>query len=460
MSRPPRSRPRVGLRSRLTLYFGVGGLLLATFLAVLTYSLARGYLVGQRERAAVRAARSNAAVLTARLQADDTDVHGMLDALGRRSGADAEAFLVVDGEFFGAAPSDTPHRLPESFKTSLAEDDPVRQRVRMPTTRLAIGIPLPGSDTAYVEVVSLGELERTLRTLSSALLAAAAVTCVAFAALGWAASRRVLRPVTEVAHAASAIAEGRLGTRLDVGGDLDLRPLADSFNAMADALQRRIERDARFTADVSHELRSPLTALATSFSVLEAHQGEMTERPRRATELLAHEITRFTTLVEDLLEMSRADAGLALELDEVRLDDLVRRTLDRTAYATVPLEVSGEPIVVLGDKRRLDRVLVNLLDNAAAHGGGAVRVAVTRSGGLARIEVDDAGPGIAPGEREHVFERFARGAVGADRRRSRGAGLGLALVREHVRAHRGTVRVEDRPGGGARLVVELPLAPA
>ena len=439
--------------------FGVGGLLLATFLAVLTYSLARGYLLSQRERSAVRAARANAAALTTRLGSPDADLPELLAALGRRSGADAEAFLVVEGEFHGGSGlSTTPERLPRSFVAELAGGEPVRQRFRAGGPRLAVGIPL-GNDTAYVEVVSLRELERTLRTLSQALLAAAAVTCVAFAALGLAASRRVLKPVTEVAEAASAIAEGRLGTRLDVGGDRDLRPLADSFNAMADALQRRIERDARFAADVSHELRSPLTALATSFSVLHTHADEMTERPRRATHLLAREIERFTKLVEDLLEISRADAGLPLELDDVRLADLVRQTLDRTAYAGVPLEAGGGPIVVRADKRRLDRVLVNLLDNAAHHAGGAVRVGVSRSGGLARIEVDDAGPGIAPDERAHVFERFARGAVGADRRRGRGAGLGLALVREHVRAHGGSVRVEDRPGGGTRFVVELPLAP-
>lgn len=452
------SRPRAGLRARLVVSFGVGGLLLATLLAVLTYSLARGYLVGQRERAAVRAARANAAVVAARLRAEDADLRATLDALGRRSGTDAEAYLLVDGDLHGARGTAVT-ALPEAFVSTVAAGEPARQRFRAPAGRLAVGIPLPGTGTAYVEVVGLGELERTLRTLSNALLAAAAVTCVAFAGVGWGVSRRVLRPVREVAGAASAIAEGRLGTRLDVGRDRDLRPLADSFNAMADALQRRIERDARFTADVSHELRSPLTALATSFAVLEAHEGEMTERPRRATRLIAHEIERFTRLVEDLLEMSRADAGLALELDEVRLDDLVRQTLDRTPYAAVPLD-AREAVVVRADKRRLDRVLVNLLDNAAHHGGGAVRVGVWSSGGRARVEVDDAGPGIVPGEREHVFERFARGAVGADRRRGRGAGLGLALVREHVRAHGGTVRVEDRPGGGARFVIELPLAPS
>ena len=440
--------------------FGVGGLLLATFLALLTYSLARGYLLEQRERAAVRAARSNAGALATRLDAAEPDLRALLDALARRSGVDAEAYVVVGGESFGA--TDAPPRpLPEGLRSAVGAGEPARQLFRDgEAPRLGITVPLGRSGATYVEVVSLAELDRTLRTLSRALLAAAAVTCVGFAGLGAIASRRVLKPVTDVAGAASAIAEGRLGTRLDVGGDPDLRPLADSFNAMADALQRRIERDARFTADVSHELRSPLTALATSFSVLEAHEDEMSERPRRATRLLAHEIERFTGLVEDLLEMARADAGLPLELDEVRLDELVRSTVARPAYAGVPLDVAGAPVVVRGDKRRLDRVLGNLLDNAAHHGGGAVRIGLSRDGERARVEVDDAGPGVAEDVRERVFERFTRGGVGADRRRGRGAGLGLALVHEHVRAHGGSVWVEDRPGGGARFVVTLPLAPS
>lgn len=437
----------------------MGGLLLATALALTTYSLTRSYLLDQRERAAVRVALLNAEAVNTRLRLGETDLPGLLDTLSRGSGS--ETLVLLDDQVFGSSVTDTPARLPRAFLAALRAERGVMQRFHEPDApHLAIGVPLPTEGAGYVEVVSLAELERTLGTLASTLLAAAAVTCVSFAGLGFVASRRALRPVADVSAAASAIASGQLDTRLDAVADPDLRALADSFNGMADSLQRRIDRDARFTADVSHELRSPLTTLATSFSVLEGHQQELTERPRHAVRLLSHEIERFTRLVEDLLEISRADAGLALELDEVRVDDLLRETVARSAYNDVAVEVeSGVEMRVAGDKRRLDRVLMNLLDNASQHAGGAVRVAARRVAATVEIEVDDAGPGVLPEERERIFERFARGAAAGSRRRGHGTGLGLALVLEHVHAHGGTVRVVDRPGGGARFVVALPAAP-
>jgi signal transduction histidine kinase len=124
-----------------------------------------------------------------------------------------------------------------------------------------------------------------------------------------------------------------------------------------------------------------------------------------------------------------------------------------------PVEFADEPALVMGDRRRLDRVVANLLDNADRHAGGAVRLAVCRRNGRVRIEVDDAGPGVDEGQRERVFDRFARDASAGQRRHGGGTGLGLALVAQHVQYHRGAVWIEDRPGGGARFVVELPEVP-
>jgi two-component system, OmpR family, sensor histidine kinase MtrB len=451
---------RSGLRTRLTLAFGVGGLLLATILAALTYGLTRSYLVRQREGAAIRAARSNAQAVAAGLRGGSPDVPAVLDALGSRTGS--ETLVLVGDAVFGSEVSTTLTRLPPAFLDRLRSGDAIRQRVDLgSTTYLAVGFPLSGGDTRYVEVFSLAELDRTLRTLSSVLVAAAAITTLGFGLLGFWVSRRVLTPLRDVAAAAGAIAEGRLDTRLDVGPDRDLQPLAGSFNAMADALQRRIERDARFAADVSHELRSPLTTLATSVGVLEANEEQLTDRPRQALRLLARELDRFVRLVEDLLEISRADASASLVLEEVSLDDLVHNAIVRSPYAEVPTALpEAGALVVRADRRRLERVLMNLLDNARSHAGGAVLVSVRRAGDAARLEVDDAGPGVAADERSRVFERFSRGRTGADRSRAGGVGLGLALVAEHVRSQGGRVWVEDRPGGGARFVVELPVVRA
>ena len=222
-----------------------------------------------------------------------------------------------------------------------------------------------------------------------------------------------------------------------------------------------MRRDTRFAGDVSHELRSPLTTMANAAAVLENRRDELSGTARRALDLLTGEVERFQRMVVDLLEISRDDPGRAApDGDDAEVLDLAELVAAVTALRAGPapaVEAAG-PVPVRGDRRRLDRVVVNLLENADRYGGGPVRVAVTRSGGRARIEVDDAGPGVPEELREQVFERFTRGSRAGRRGDDTGSGLGLALVALHVDRHGGSVHVEDRPGGGARFVVDLPEA--
>jgi signal transduction histidine kinase len=325
-----------------------------------------------------------------------------------------------------------------------------------------VGVPLQSVDAEYYEIVSLAELDDTLNSLSVALIAAGLLTTLTGAAIGWFVSRRVLRPLAEVGHAAEAIAGGNLDTRLEARRDPDLAPLAASFNEMAQALQDRIERDARFASDVSHELRSPLMTLAASIEVLQARRDEMPDRAQRALDLLVADVARFQTLVEDLLEISRIDAGAArLQLDEVLLPELVMQAVAASTDADVPVSVDAgiADLVVEADKRRLVRVIANLVDNAAKYGAGATAVTLRQVPGGVEIAVEDRGPGVPPDERERVFERFARGGEAGRRGSGEGVGLGLALVAEHIRLHGGTVWVEGRRDGqtGARFVVRLPV---
>ena len=184
---------------------------------------------------------------------------------------------------------------------------------------------------------------------------------------------------------------------------------------MVDQLQERIEREARFTSDVNHELRSPLTTLANSLSVLEARREELPPKAMQALDLLGAEVRRFRRLVDELLR-ARAQLG----------------------------------------HRHLERTFANLFENAERYGGGATLLAVEDHGATVRFVVEDAGPGIAPEERERIFERFSRGTTGRRRGLGDGTGLGLAIVQQYVQQHGGRVWVEDRPGGGARFIVELP----
>jgi len=271
-----------------------------------------------------------------------------------------------------------------------------------------------------------------------------------------------------------AIASGQLGTRLPAAiDDPDLAGLTGSFNAMVDQLQERIEREERFSSDVSHELRSPLTTLSTTLAVLEAHNAELSEPAQRALALLGADLRRFQRMVGDLLEIARSDAGSSdVALEEVTLGELVRRSVAANSRTlpgggpgpTVEVDPSVAQAWVTVDKRRFERVMANLLENAALYGGGATAVRV-RPGpsdpdgrATVRVSVEDHGPGVSPTERSRVFERFYRGQTSGQRGAGNGTGLGLALVAEHVRLHGGRVWADEATGGGARFTVELPVA--
>jgi signal transduction histidine kinase len=456
---------RLGLRTRLTVAFSLGALVLSVLLAVVTYALASDSLVRHRESSATRQAYLNARVLRDALPS--TEEQDLLDALDTPMGA--SPVLLSAGQWYAANPVERGReQVPFALRETVASGQPARMRFTLDgETYLAIGVPIPVLDAAYFEIASFAEVERSLSSLAIALGTAALLTTIAGAALGVAASRRVLRPLAPIGAAAEAIAGGRLDTRVARVDDPDIGTLVDSFNHMAGALQARIERDGQFASDVSHELRSPLTTLTASVGVMQSRREELPERSRAALDLLAADVARFTSMVEDLLEISRFDAGAArLHLETVRIGELVMAAMAAATPVDVPVSVSGDAASsrVTVDKRRLVRMLANLLGNAERHGGGATLVAVELADpSHVRLAVEDAGPGVPPEDRDRIFERFTRGTEESGRRGlGDGVGLGLALVVEHARLHGGRVWVEDRADGlpGARFVVELPLAAA
>ncbi len=455
-------RPELGLRTRVTLAFAGGAFLLSAALSGISYGLVRNYLVDQTQTAAYREAFANAAVARDGLRQSGANIPRILASLQDTDGSPS---LVFYGDnWFPSKAGIARESLPQPLRQAVNSGHPSRQAYRLEgTTVLAVGLPLPASDASYFELFNLDQLNRTLRFLGLALLGVGLATTVAGAAVGRWASARVLRPVSDVAEAAAAMAGGRLETRLPDTDDADLYTLTTSFNSMADALQARIERDARFASDVSHELRSPLTTLATTVGVLGSRRDELPERSRAALDLLTADVDRFQRLVEDLLEISRYDAGVAdLHLDDVLLTELVTRAVASVGGPAVEIGpgAAADGLAVQADKRRMTQVIKNLVENAARYGGGATRVIVDAGSYVARVAVDDEGPGVAPEEREAIFERFFRGSASGQRRGGgQGSGLGLSLVTEHVRLHGGRVWVEDNPiGKGARFVVEIPLA--
>jgi len=289
----------------------------------------------------------------------------------------------------------------------------------------------------------------------------------------------VLRPLADVSQVAEAISLGKFDARLvdtEWADDPDLGQLVSSFNAMVSSMQMRIDRDAQFASDVSHELRSPLTTFNASLEVLRNAREEMPDRAQIALDLLSSDMERFTQLVEDLLEISRFDAGaVRLELDEVLLVETIKQAVRSLSREPIPVEGSGlDDLLISCDKRRLMRILANFIDNAKKYANGATGITVERvsastddstSGDeeprldTVQIAVEDAGPGVPEAERAKIFDRFNRGGQGGSRGTDLGVGLGLALAAEHARLHGGSVWVEGRSDGlpGSRFVVELPL---
>ncbi|TQM84452.1 signal transduction histidine kinase [Saccharothrix saharensis] len=452
--------PRLSLRWRVAVVLGIGSLLLTSALAVLVWNLTSGYMLRQREQSAIRQAQVNVRLVDEALR---TGSDGLEDLLtGLTTGPDSTVLLYRTGQVLTSGRQVDPRVLPDELVELGRHDTPAGQRLVVDGIPvLAVSLPIDSTDGAYVELAPLVQLDQTFRFLSILLITGTVVNGLLSVALGSWASRRALRPLTTLTAAASRIAGGDLKARLPTQTDPDLTHLATTFNSTADALEQRVLRDARFAGDVSHELRSPLTTMVNAAAVLRRRRAEIPGTAGRALDLLTSEVDRFADMVVDLLEISRADQQADdTDLEVIDLASLVDNVLDSRPGTEVPVR-TGRPdpqVLVLGDRRRLDRVVDNLLDNAERHAGGAVRVAVLTRDGRARLEVDDAGPGVPPGLRDRIFHRFDRGTRAGSRGTDTGSGLGLALVAQHVQRHGGSVWVEERPGGGARFVVEIPEA--
>ncbi|MFE2757376.1 sensor histidine kinase [Actinosynnema sp. NPDC059335] len=450
--------PRLSLRWRVALVLGAGSLLLTSAVAVLVWNLSSGYMLRQREQSAIRQAEVNVRLVDEALRTGSDALEELLTGL--TTGPDSTVVLYRSGQVLTSGRQVDPRALPDRLVELGRRGTPATQRLVVDGIPvLAVSLPISSTDAAYVELAPLLQLDRTFRFLSVLLISGAVVSGLLGVALGSWAGRRALRPLTELTEAASRVAGGDLAARLPTQIDPDLAHLATTFNATADALEERVLRDARFASDVSHELRSPLTTMVNAAEVLRRRRAEIPGTAGRAVDLLTSEVDRFARTVVDLLEISRSDQRADdAEPEVIDLASLVDNVLDSRPGTEVPVRTGVPGPRVLGDRRRLDRVVNNLLDNAERHAGGAVRVAVLARDGRARLEVDDAGPGVPPELRDRIFHRFDRGTRAGSRGADTGSGLGLALVAQHVQRHGGSVWVEDRPGGGARFVVEIPEA--
>ncbi|MFD3495042.1 ATP-binding protein [Streptomyces sp. NPDC058690] len=480
-----RSRRLVGgLRTRLVVTFVVVALISAVTATALAYRDARTAVLQRTQNAAVNDLRERVAAVAA-----DFDVPPDQQSLSRfaakvSDGIGARIVVARYQDLVAVSDSlaETDGRITPELRTAVRAGNGARlQRVMWRgEPYLAVGMPVTYADgdhrTSGLEVFAITDL-RAERDDTAALLdsvRAGIVPVVLLAAvLALLAAGTVLRPVRKLGRATRELAAGDLGSRVAVTGHDELADLATTFNETADALQasdaelREQEAKARrFVADVSHELRTPLAAMTMVATVLEEDADQLPPDAARAARTVGAETARLSRLVEDLMEISRFDAkAVRLNAAETDLADAVRASLALRGWTDEVQTHLHEGVRAVVDRRRIDVIVANLVGNALRHGSPPVTVtlgtALDANGEWVTLEVADHGPGLPPGARERVFDRFYK----ADAARTRGAaddsgqgsGLGTAIALENARLHGGTIDVADGAQRGAVFTLRLPL---
>ncbi|MDY7085693.1 MAG: MtrAB system histidine kinase MtrB [Actinomycetota bacterium] len=350
----------------------------------------------------------------------------------------------------------------------------VTARVNDRTTKYLItGSPVPTS-FGHVELyymVPLTTEDSAANQIRTTVLATGIALVLMLGVIAGLVTRLVVTPVRVAARTAQRLSAGLLDQRMKVDGEDDLALLAASFNQMAANLQRQIVRleelsrlQRRFTSDVSHELRTPLTTVRMAADLIFAERDEFDPAVARSAELLQTELDRFESLLTDLLEISRFDAGFAaLDAEHTDLVPIVERVADRLSGLAervgveIELRVPDQPVIAEVDPRRVERVLRNLVGNAVEHGEAKpVRVTLASDDAAVAITVRDHGIGLKPGEERLVFNRFWR-ADPSRARQTGGTGLGLSISAEDARLHGGWLEAWGAPGEGAQFRLTLPV---
>jgi signal transduction histidine kinase len=446
-----------GFRRRLTITFALAVGLSGAALGTGSYFVVRHNLLADSVDSSITQTRRNldvARALGAAAQADD-----LLKAY--RTRGDFETVATRGGRVYLSGTQVTLQAVPDGLREVVASGQLGYQRAVVGGQHyLVTGAPGAGGTKLYFFFSEDG-LWHELAQLRNILLGGVGILVLLAALAGIVLARGTLRPVARASAAAHSLAEGLLETRLPVEGQDEFGAWAQAFNEMAAALEAKIAalsaaqaRERRFTSDVAHELRTPLTALVGEASLLGEHLDQMPPESRRPAELLITDVGRLRRLVEELMEISRFDAGAeSVHSEEVDLAALVAGTVRARGWeGRVRLDGDG---VLSSDPRRLERIVANLIGNALQHGASEVSVRLARDDGQAVVEVADDGPGIAPEHVPHLFERFYK----ADAARSGGGtGLGLAIAQENARLLGGEIHVRSELGAGSSFTLQLPVA--
>ncbi|MGW8358160.1 ATP-binding protein [Streptomyces wedmorensis] len=489
MSKGILARPRLSsLRLRLVVVFALVALTAAVAASGIAYWLNREAVLTRTQDGALNDFRqemqNRAATLPLRPTQDD--LRRTAEQMASGGAADYQVLLLGERDagkpIVGASDPDdfTLADVPRSLRDAVDTERPVteanpykyhlfwQRTERGGTPYLVGGTRIDGGGPAGYMFKSLAAEKADLNSLAWSLGIATALAVVGSVLLAQVAATTVLRPVHRLGEAARQLGEGKLDTRLRVSGADELADLSRTFNSAAESLQKKVadmsareESSRRFVADMSHELRTPLTALTAVTEVLEDEQDTLDPMIAPAVALVVSETRRLNDLVENLMEVTRFDAGTArLVLDDVDIADQITACIDARAWLDAVDLDAERGIVAPLDPRRLDVILANLIGNALKHGGSPVRVSVRTEDEELVIAVRDHGPGIPEEVLPHVFDRFYKAS--ASRPRSEGSGLGLSIAMENALIHGGSITAsnsvgEDGAVDGAVFVLRLPL---
>lgn len=389
-----------------------------------------------------------------------------------------QSFIQQQSQFSWANPENIPEDL---VNTVVSENGIYWQSAKMPVQENGESVPVvvvgtrisvPQSpDYGLFLVYDLSSSQQIAQYISLVLWLGFAIMLLVVVSIVWLITRSVIRPISLTAVTAEKLAAGDLNQRVNVQGFNETSRLGVSFNKMADSLQEQISRletlstmQQRFVSDVSHELRTPLTTVRMAAELLHDARDGLDPLHRRSTELLYNQVDRFDTLLADLLEVSRFDAGSAtLDLVPADILTVLNETIDSAqphldrVDSLLEVHTNLSELTVEMDHRRIERVLRNLIFNAIEHSEGRpIDIYVAASKTAVGVAVRDHGVGLSPDDVLHVFDRFWR----ADPSRKRtlgGTGLGLSISAEDVHLHKGTLEAWGRPGEGACFRMTIPL---
>ncbi|MER5969697.1 HAMP domain-containing sensor histidine kinase [Streptomyces sp. NPDC002055] len=464
-----------GLRGRLVTAFVLVALISAVTSTALAYREARTSVLDRAQTSALQDFRSRVGDVAA-----ETDVPPDRDSLTRFAGEVSTRLqsAVVVARYRNLEV--TSDRLADRTRISSGLRSTVRSTNRLAFQRVAaqgepwlvIGTPVTfaenglSSGVEVFTIMSLADEQADTEALLSTVRAGVVPVVGLAVLLALAAAGTVLRPVRKLGLATRDLAHGELGARVAVKGRDELSRLARTFNETAAALQSSVaelrDQEAkakRFVADVSHELRTPLAAMTIVSSVLDEDAERLPPDTTQAARAVSAETAKLARLVDDLIEISRFDAGgAALNLGDTDVGETVRATLAVRGWTDTVRAELPPGLRARIDRRRIDVVVANLVGNALRHGAPPVAVVLAATADGLTVEVSDHGPGLPPEVRRQVFDRFYKADTA--RTRSEGSGLGMAIALENARLHGGTLEVGDRPGGGALFTLWLPTHPA